>query len=109
MKNLCTKVGKFSCFLEIELTHRGSTFNKARVVVVHTIDIGPNLNFIGTDGGTNERCCVVRPATLEVVDLTIGIATDESLGDVDIVVGILVKKISQAFADVGEVGLTIDI
>ena len=89
VKNFCTKVSQFCCFLKTKLTHGSCAFNKTRVVVVHPVDVCPNLNLTCANGCTDERSCVVRTATLEIVYLPFGIATDKSLRDVDVVVRIL--------------------
>lgn len=40
MQNLCAEVSKLGSFLEVELAYSLGLLNHARVVVVHTVDIG---------------------------------------------------------------------
>ena len=44
--------------------------NYTRIIVVHTVNIGPDLDFIGLDGGTQDGCGVVTSAALKVVYVT---------------------------------------
>ena len=73
--------------------------NNARVIVVHAIDVGPDLYFGGTDSGPDERGSVVAAAALQVVDFTVGIATDITLGDEELFVGILIEEVEEVLLD----------
>ena len=87
--------------------HRLRPFDKSGVVVVHTIDVGPNLNLRRIDGRTDERCRVVRTATLQVVHFAIGVAADEALCDIDVATLVLLQLHAQFLADVLEVRLAV--
>ena len=100
MQDLGTKVGQLGCLLEVQLMHGFGMVYDTRVVVVHTIDIGPYLNLLSTDGSTHERGCVVGTTTLQVVDLTIGIATDEALGDIHLCAFVLLEDGIQLLLDI---------
>ena len=66
------------------MPHGRCAFDHTRVVVVHAVNIGPNLDFLRTGCRTDERSSVVTAASLEVVHLRMGIAADITLRQVDI-------------------------
>ena len=70
------------------------------VVVVHAIDVGPYLDLVGRKGCTDERCCIVAAASLQVVNLAISIAADETLCDVDLLTLVLLHDVGKLFLDV---------
>ena len=69
---------------EVQMTHRRSFVHNTGIIVVHAVDIRPNLNFRSVDGSTDQRSRIVASATLQVINLAISIAADETLRDVDI-------------------------
>ena len=54
MKDLCTKIRQLGSFFEVQLTHRCRLVYDARIIVMHTVDIRPYLNFGSIDGGTDQ-------------------------------------------------------
>ena len=107
MKYLGTEVGQFGGFLEVQLMNWCCFVDNARIVVVHTVNVCPNLNFVGTDGSTDERGGIVGTATQQVVDLSVGVSTDESLSYIYLLSLVLLHDGCQFFLDVHEVGLGI--
>ena len=71
----------------MKMTHRRSLVHNTRVVVVHAVDIRPNLDFGSVDGSTNQRSGIVAAATLQIVYLAIGVAADETLRDINFGIG----------------------
>ena len=67
---------------------------------MHSIDICPDLDFISTNGSTDERCGIVGSSTLQVVNLTIGITADEALCDIDLITFVFLQDLGQLFFDV---------
>ena len=58
--------------------------NDTRIVIVHTVDVCPDLNFGSIYRCSDQRSRIIATATLQLVYLTISIAADETLRDVDI-------------------------
>ena len=54
VQNLGTEVGQLGSFFKMQLAHRRRFVDNARVVVVHTVDIGPDLDFGSMDSGTDQ-------------------------------------------------------
>ena len=107
VQDLGTEVGELGSLLEVELTHGLRTLDNTRVIVVHTIDVRPDLDFLCTEGSADEAGGVVGAAALQVVNLAVGVAADEALRDIDVVVGVGFQLRLCALADIGEVGLSI--
>ena len=99
MEDLGAEVGQLSGLVEIEAMDGRGTLDDTWVIVVHAIDVGPDLYFGGADGGPDERSGVVAATTLEVVDLAIGIATDVAFGDEELFVGILIEEVEEVLLD----------
>ena len=99
MEDLGAEVGQLGRLVEIEAMDGRGTLDDTWVIVVHAIDVGPDLHFGGADGGPDERGSVVAAAALQVVDFTVGIATDITLGDEELFVGILIEEIEEILLD----------
>lgn len=54
MQNLRTKVGQLGSFFEVQVTYRRSLVYDARVIIVHTVNICPYLDFGGVYSGTDQ-------------------------------------------------------
>lgn len=89
MQNLCAEVSKLGSFFEVELTYSLGLLNHARVVVVHTVDIGPYLNLLGRQSRSDERSREVATAAQQVVYLAVSVAADESLCDIYLIALVL--------------------
>ena len=61
--------------------------NYTGIIVVHAVDVSPDLDLIGLDGGAQDGCCVVTASALQVVDVTVHVAADKALCDVDLHAG----------------------
>lgn len=59
MKYLGAEVSQFGGFIKSKLRNRNSLFHYPRVIIMHSIDIRPDLNLLGLDGCANERRRVV--------------------------------------------------
>ena len=99
MEDLSAEVGQLGGLVEIEAMDGRGTLDDAWVIVVHAIDVGPDLYFGGADGGPDERSGVVATTALEVVDLAIGIATYVAFGDEELFVGILIEEVEEILLD----------
>ena len=62
-----------------------SLLHYAWVVVVHTVDICPDLYLVRHQGCTNERGGIVGATTLQVVNLVISVAAYETLCDINLI------------------------
>ena len=100
MENLGTEVSQLGSLLEVQLANCLSVLYDTRVVVVHTVDVGPDLNLVCWQGCTDKRSGVVATTTLQVVDLAVSVAADEALGDIDLVVLVLLHDGSQLLLDI---------
>ena len=90
MQDLGPEVGQFGSFFEMQVANRRCLFNDTRIVVVHTVDVCPYLNFFCADSRTDQRGAVVAAATLQVVDLAVGISADVALCDEEVCVFVFV-------------------
>ena len=66
-------------------THRANgvgVVDKTRIVIMHAVDVGPNLHLSCVDGSAHQGCTVIAAAASEVVDLAAIIRADKSLRDV---------------------------
>ena len=66
----------------MQICHWFGIFHHARVVVVHAVDVSPNLDFFGAYGRTDERSGIVASAALQVVDFAVSVTTNKSLRNV---------------------------
>ena len=81
VKDLRSEVCQLRGFLEVEATHGRRSIDDTGVVVVHAIDICPDLDLVDLEGGTDERGGIVATPALQVVDIAEGIAADVALRD----------------------------
>ena len=107
MQYLSTEVGKLCRFLEVELAHGFRVLHEARVVVVHAVDVGPNLYLLGIDSSSEQAGTIVAAAPLEVVYLAVCVAADKALSQIDLVAGIGLEHLGSLFLDVVHVRLGI--
>lgn len=99
MQNLGAEVCQLGRLLEVEFSDGTCVVDISRVVVVHTVYVGPDLNLIGTNGGADQRCGIVASAALQVVDLALVISAYETLGQVYRVSRIVVECLFYAALD----------
>ena len=107
MQDLGTEIGQLCCLLKVELVYGICLVNDARVVVVHAVDVGPDLNFLSTESHADERSCEIAAATLQVVYLAISVEADETLCDVDLVALVLGHDGCELFFYILCVGLSV--
>ena len=82
--------------------------DEAWVIVVHAVDVGPDLDLVDLESSTDEGSGVVATASLEVVDVAEGIATDIALGDEEpCTLGCSVDELLEMGLDIGFVGLSL--
>src|SRR5690606_17858402 len=94
--------GVQTCALPIFKTQVGNgsgALNDPRIVIMHTIDIGPYLYFVCTDGSTDERRRIITPSSSEVIDFAESIPTDISLCDKKIMVVRLQQQLIQLLTE----------
>ena len=104
---LGAEVGQLGGFVEVELTHGHGAFHDAGIVVVHAVDVGPDLYLVGLEGGAQQTGGVVAAAAQQVVDVAVGVAADEALRDVDLIALVLFHHPAALLADEGGVGLCV--
>jgi len=91
----------------MKVTHRRSLVYNTRVVVVHTVDVRPNLDFGSIDGSAYQGSGIIAAAALQVVYLAIGVAADETLCDVDFRIGMQFELNLEFIFDINRVGLRV--
>ena len=74
---------------------------------MHTIDVSPYLNLFGVDCRTDERCAIVAASTLKIVNLSICVTADESLGDIDLLSFVFCQYRVHLFLDIRWVWLRV--
>ena len=88
----------------MKLMHGFCLVDHAWVVVVHAVDVGPYLYLLSIQGSTYKRSRIVAAAPLQVVDFSVGITADESLGKVDLCTLVLLDDGLKLFLDVDGIG-----
>ena len=78
------------------MTHRRSLVHNTGVVVVHAVDIRPNLDF-----GS------VASATLQIVYLAVGVAADVPLSDINLSIRMQFQLNLELVLDIDRIGLGI--
>src|SRR5258708_40036797 len=77
------------------------------VVVVHSIDVSPELNFLCPNGSANKRCGIITASTFQVVDFVLMVSTDVALCNQDVGIGHGVQNWLETFADFLQLGLLV--
>ena len=77
------------------------------VFIVHSVNIGPDDYFISHESSTDKRSGVIRTSTLEIVHLSVGITTDETLGNIDLITFIGTHYLREMLLDIRCVRLSI--
>ena len=109
VQDFCAEVRELGRLVEVELAHRFGVLDKPRVVVVHSVDVRPYLDFGRLQRCADEAGRIVGPAALQVGDFALGVAADEALRDIDVVAGIGLELFLQLVADVAGVGLVVGV
>ena len=84
----------------MQVTHGRSLIHDARVVVVHAVNVCPNLYLGSIDGSANQRSGVVASTPLQVINLTVCVAADEALRDVDVSIRMQLQLDLQLLLDI---------
>ena len=103
MQDLRPEICQLRSFVEREFGYREGFVHHPRIVVVHAVDIGPDLNQFSPGCCPDQRSGVIASAALEVVDPAQVIGADIPLGHEQLVFRILTEHFSQAFADTAQV------
>ena len=45
---------------KMQFAHRTGIFDIARVIIVHSVNVGPDLDFVRANGRTDQRCSLQR-------------------------------------------------
>ena len=109
VQDLGAEIAQLGGLLEVEVPHGGGVVHDARIVVVHAVDVGPDLDLLRTHGRADQRRRVVGTAALQVVDLVVRVAADEALRQVERGLGVLGQQGVQLLADVVRVRLALDV
>ena len=104
MQDFCTEICQLGSFLEIQLSHGFGLVNYTGIVVVHTVNVGPYLYLLHTEGCSYERCGIVAASALQVVNLSVGISADEALSDVNLVAFVFCHQGNEFLFDILWVG-----
>ena len=70
---------------------------------MHTVDVGPDLDLFGTNGGTYQRSTVVATATEQVINLSVRIAADEALRNKEFCIGMFIQQLQQFLLDIDRI------
>ena len=101
------EICEFRSLLKVELVNGFCSLNKARVVVVHSVYVGPYLYFLRLDCRANQRSGVVRASALQVVNVPLRVAADEPLRYIYIVSRLLLEDFGKAFGYLQLVGFLV--
>ena len=93
----------------MQVPHGLRILDDAGVVVVHAVDVGPNLDFLRLQGRAHEGGRIVGAAALEVVHLVVGVPANESLGKEELRLGIRLDEFRQALPDEIAVRFALDV
>ena len=107
VQNFCTEVSQLGCFFKVKLTNRSCLVDNTRVVVMHTVDVCPNLDFGSVYGCSDQGSGVIAATTLQVVYLTVSVAADETLCDVDVHIRIEVELRLQLLLNIYRIRLCV--
>ena len=106
VKDLRPEVRQLRGFLEVEATHGSRSIDDTGVVVVHTIDVRPDLDLVDLEDGSDERGGIVATPALQVVDIAEGIAADVALRDEELrTLGCSLDELREMGLDIVFVGL----
>ena len=108
VKDLRPEIRQLRGFLEVEATYGGCSIDDTGVVVVHAIDIRPDLDLVDLEGGADERGGIVATSALQVVDIAEGIAADVALRDEELrALGCSLDELREMGLDIVFVGLSL--
>ena len=108
VKDLRPEIRQLGGFLEVEATYGRRSIDDTGVVVVHAIDIRPDLDLVDLEGGTDERGGIVATPALQVVDIAEGIAADVALRDEELrILGCSLDELREMGLDIVFVGLSL--
>ena len=89
------------------MTYRSSLINDTRVIIVHTVDIGPYLDFGSIDSCTDQRSGIVASTTLQIVYFSVSVAANVSLCDVNLSTGMQFQLHLKFLLNIYRIGLRI--
>ena len=107
VQDFCAEIGKFRRFFEVELAYGFRVVYHARVVVVHAVDVGPDLDFLAHQCRADKAGGVVRAAAQQVIYFSVCVAADEALRDVDVIVRMGFELFADFFFNVVQVGFRV--
>jgi len=107
MQDLGAEISQLRRLIERQLVYFTGVAHKSGIVVVKTIDVGPDLYLFGIDGRPHQRSRVIASSPLQVVDFPCRIAADKPLGDVVIDPRRIVDQLKQQGTDRRKVGRTL--
>ena len=107
VQDFCTEVCQLGCLFKMKMAHGRGLVHNTRVVVVHTVDVRPNLDFGSIDSRTYQRSGIIAAATLQIVYLAIGVAADKTLCDINVGIGMQLKLNLKFFFDVNRIRFSI--
>ena len=79
MQNFGSEVGQLGSFIETHVPNRVGVFHETGVVVVHAVDIGPDLYFGGSDGSSHEGRTVIASTTTQIIYFAFAVRADKPL------------------------------
>ena len=74
------QISQLGSLFKMELAHGRCSLNEARIIIMHTVNVCPDLDLLRTEGGPDKRGSVVAAASLKIVDLSFIIASYEARG-----------------------------
>ena len=76
------EISQFGGFFKMQFAHRRSPLHISGIIVVHPVDVRPNLDFFGTEDRAQQRGGVVAASALQIVHMSGGVAANVALSQV---------------------------
>ena len=105
VQDLRAEIRQLGGFVKVKMAHGRCILHHTGVVVVHSVDVCPDLDFFRPGDGADDAGRIVRPSPPEVVHLSAGVQADIALGDVQIRLFFLLQNLIQGNLDALHIGL----
>ena len=109
MENLGSEITQLSSLVEMQMPYGRGPFHHPGVVVVHTVYIGPYLNLLDSESSSDKGCRVVGSSAEQIVHLSVQVAADKALGQIQIRAFEVLDYLCKPGLDVLAVGLTLGV
>ncbi len=93
MEDFRAKISKLRSFFEVQLINGLCSLYESGVIVVHAVNVRPDLNLFGINCSANQRCSIVGTAALKVINIALNVSANKSLRYIYIVSLILFENV----------------